>query len=98
MYRSRSEDIDVQVVRAAVKGVVEAERFDDWLIEVPEQALISMVAPLEMLQFQYYLEPPQERHLVRAARVCCEAVEGGLDGCPEDMVTAFTRLAKAVVG
>jgi hypothetical protein len=97
MRRSRSEDIDTGVVRAAVKGVVEAERFDDWLLEVPEKALISMVAPLEMLQFQYYLEPPLARQLVRAARVCCAAVEGDLDGCPEDMVDAFARLAAAVV-
>lgn len=97
MRRSRSEDVDMAAVRSAVSGVI--DRFDGWLLEAPEPVLIRVAAPLEMLQFQYYLTPPSDRHLLRAARVCCEAAGSGLDldGCPQDMVRAFDVLAKLVL-
>jgi hypothetical protein len=38
----------------------------------------------------------QDRHLVRAARVCCEAADAGLQGCAGDMIEAFGRLAEAL--
>lgn len=98
MRWSKSQQLDMQLVRSAVMGVVEADRWDDWLMEVPEHILMRVAAPLEMLQFHYYLSPPQDRHLVRAARVCCEAVEGGMEGCPADMVVAFERLTQVVRG
>jgi hypothetical protein len=97
MRRGQVDQLDMAAVRSAIKGVVEADRFDHWLVEVPEPVLIQVAAPLEMLQFQYYLTPPRDRHLLRAARVCCAAVVGGLDGCPDDMVTAFGRLSEVVM-
>ncbi|MEU5696330.1 hypothetical protein [Actinosynnema sp. NPDC020468] len=95
--RNTSEHLDTAEVRSAVRAVVEADDFDNWLLEIPEHVLIQLAAPLEMLQFQYYLTPPQPRHLIRAARVCCEAVDGDLDGCPPDMVAAFTNLIAVVL-
>lgn len=94
MRRNKSEHIDIPRLRSAVRGVVEADRFDEWLVELPDDVLIQVAAPLEMLQFQYYLSPTRDRHLVRAARVCCEAVEGGLERCPADMVAAFGNLTE----
>jgi len=96
MRRSRSEHLDMSALRSAVMNVVESDRLGDWLLEVPERVLIELTAPLEMLQFQYYLVPQRDRYLVRAARVCCRAVAGGMGGCPPDMVDAFDRLAELV--
>jgi len=98
MRRREIEDIDMQLVRAAVGNVVESGRFDEWLVEIPDQVLVQVVAPFEMLAFQYYLDPPRDRHLVRAARVACEAVEASPGGCPEDMTKAFSQLHTAVFG
>lgn len=92
----KSEDIDVTLVRTAVRDVVDTSRYDDWLMEVPDHVLIHMVAPLEMLQFQYFLDPPQDRHLVRAARVACEALSADLEDCPADMAQAFRALNTAL--
>lgn len=83
-------------VREAVRGLVETERDDAWLTEVPDDVLVRLVAPLEMLTFQYYLDPPRERHLVRAARVACEAMEDHLDACPADLAEAFRHLRAAM--
>jgi hypothetical protein len=85
-------------VRGAVRSVVESPRFDDWLLEVPDRILVNIAAPLEMLTFQYYLDPPRDRHLVRAARVACEAVEDDLHDCPADMAAVFRGLGDAVAG
>jgi hypothetical protein len=92
----QSESLDPAAVRDAVRGVVEAPRYDDWLMEVPDEMLVRLAAPLEMLQFQFYATPPLERQLVRAARVCCEAGATGLETCPPDMRDAFCTLAEVV--
>lgn len=92
----QSESLDPATVRAAVRDVVEAPRYDEWLMEMPDEMLVRLAAPLEMLQFQFYLTPSLERHLVRAARVCCEACAAGLDACPADMRQAFRVLADVV--
>lgn len=83
-------------VRSAVYDVVESPRMDAWLRELPDPILIAVAAPLEMLAFQYHLEPPSDRHLVRAARVACEAVETDLRDCPADFAEAFRSLGRAV--
>jgi hypothetical protein len=83
-------------VRDAVRALVESGRSDAWLAEVPDEVLLRLVAPLEMLTFQYYLDPPRERHLLRAARVACEAMEDQLDACPADLAEAFRRLRTAM--
>lgn len=92
----RSESLDPAAVRAAVRDVIEAPRYDAWLMEMPDEMLIRLAAPLEMLQFQFYVVPPLERHLVRAARVSCEACATGLESCPPDMQQAFRALANVV--
>jgi uncharacterized membrane protein len=89
--------VDITLVRKAVEGVVEADRFADWLLEVPDRALIALMAPLEMLTFQFHLTPPRDRHLIRAARVVCDAATGALDGCPDDLVHALGALRDAVL-
>ncbi|GAA0448439.1 hypothetical protein Aca07nite_72690 [Actinoplanes capillaceus] len=94
--KSRTERLDSVAVRAAVQGVIEAPRYDDWLMEMPDEMLVRLAAPLEMLQFQFYVDPPLERHLVRAARVCCAACATGLEDCPPDMRAAFRVLADVV--
>jgi hypothetical protein len=96
MRLTRSERLDMSALRSAVMNVVESDRLNDWLLEMPEKVLIQLAAPLEMLQFQYHLVPRLDGHLVRAARVCCRAVAAGMDGCPPDMVEAFDRLAELV--
>jgi hypothetical protein len=83
-------------VRGAVRALVEAERSDLWLTEVPGEALMQLAAPLEMLTFQYYLDPPSDRHLLRAARVACDGMEDHLDACPADLAAAFRRLRAAM--
>jgi hypothetical protein len=85
-------------LRAAVGEVVDSPRLDAWLLQLPDQALIAIAAPLEMLAFQYKLEPPSDRHLVRAARVACEALAPELDSCPADMAEAFRDIGRAVAG
>ncbi|MEU0548222.1 hypothetical protein [Micromonospora sp. NPDC005979] len=94
--RRQSESLDPAAVRAAVRDIVEAPRYDAWLMEMPDEMLVRLAAPLEMLQFQFYLTPRLERHLVRAARVCCEASAVGLETCPADMRQAFRVLADVV--
>lgn len=91
-------DIDVVAVRSAVGALIGAEDYDSWLLSAAEGVLIRLAAPLEMLQFQYYLTPPQDRHLIRAALVCCEAAEAGLQGCPAHMIDAFAVLARELGG
>lgn len=97
-WRSRTGGPGPEVgrIRDAVHALVESGRFDAWLTELPDEVLIHLVAPLEMLAFQYYLDPPRERHLVRAARVACEAMEDHLDACPADLAGAFRRLRAAL--
>jgi hypothetical protein len=94
----KTEDVGAHRVRAAVKDLMQSGRMDDWLVEVPDQVLIQIAAPFEMLAFQYYRDPPRDRHLVRAARVACEAVESTRDACPDDMTRAFQALRSAVSG
>jgi hypothetical protein len=96
LLRRRTDELDLAEVRAAAAEVVEGPRSADWLAEVPDQVLIEVAAPLEVLSFHYYLQPPRERHLARAARVACEAVRGQLAGCPPDMAAAFRRLGRSV--
>ncbi len=83
-------------VRAAVRDLVESEQSDEWLAEVPDEVLLRLVAPLEMLTFQYYLDPPRERHLVRAARAAYDGMAAHLDACPADLAEAFRRLRAAL--
>lgn len=92
----RSERVDGPRLRAAVRDVVECERFDTWLDELPGDVLVRVAAPLEVLTFHYYLDPPRDRHLLRAARVAWESVEGCLPSCPRDMAEAFRRLSAVV--
>jgi hypothetical protein len=93
---SRSDDLDVALVRAAVRRIVESVRFDDWLLELPADVLVQVAAPLEVLAFHYHLDASQDRHLVRAARVAWESVETSLPRCPPDMAQAFRELLDAV--
>jgi len=90
------EEAEPAAVRTAVGGIVEAPRFDDWLLEMPDHVLVQVVAPLEMLAFQFYVTPPQERLLLRAARVVWDAVDGLLPDCPADMAERFAALGAAV--
>lgn len=83
-------------LRAAVAETLLAGDFDSWLISAEEPVLLRLAAPLEMLQFQYERQPPQDQHLLRAARVCCEAASSGLAGCPPSMVRGFEKLARIV--
>lgn len=96
LLRRRPDGFDRVRVRAAARGVVDAPRAADWLTEVPDRVLIQVAAPLEVLSFHYYLDPPRERHLARAARVACEAVRGELADCPADMAAAFRALGRTV--
>ncbi len=96
MPRNKTEDVDMRSVRGAVKGLVETGRLDAWLLELPDPILVQAAAPPEMLTFQYYLTPSRDRHLVRAARVVWEGLEEHLDGCPDDMATALSRLGDVV--
>lgn len=90
------EELDMPSVREAVAGLVESDRLDHWLVEAPEPVLIRLMAPLEMLAFQYHREPRQDRHLVRAARVACEELDDALEECPEDLLRAVLRLRGTV--
>ena len=96
--RAAPETADMERVRGAVSRIVESPRLDAWLLELPDPILIAIAAPLEMLAFQYHLEPPSDRHLVRAARVASEAVEPDLGDCPADFAEAFRALGRAVAG
>jgi hypothetical protein len=89
---------DMDRVRAAVRDLVETGRTDEWLAELGDQALVHLAAPLEMLTFQYYLDPPRDRHLLRAARVACETMAPCLDDCPADLADVLRRLETAVEG
>lgn len=95
-WRSRSAGPDMARVRDAVRSLVETGRGDAWLTEVPDEVLLRYVAPMEMLAFQYYLEPPRDRHLARAAHVACESMADHLDACPADMAEAFRQLRAAL--
>ncbi|MFF7181305.1 hypothetical protein [Streptomyces sp. NPDC008121] len=79
-----------------MENIVESDRFDGWLIETPDHVLVQIAAPLEMLQFQYFLTPPQDHLLVRASRVVWEAVAGLLDDCPDDLAAAFAALGASL--
>jgi hypothetical protein len=94
--RDRPGPADTGAVRDAVRELVETGRCDAWFAEVPDEVLVRLVAPLEMLTFQYYLDPPRDRHLVRAARVACDAMDQHLDACPADLAGAFRRLRAAI--
>lgn len=94
--RAARETVDMERVRAAVHDVVESPRLDVWLRELPDPILIAIAAPLEMLGFQYHLEPPSDRHLVRAARVAYAAVASDLYDCPADFAEAFRSVGRAV--
>ena len=85
-------------VREAVRELVETDRLDDWLATTPDHALTRLAAPLEMLTFQYYLDPPREKHLLRAARVAHDTMSSCLDDCPADLATRFRRLGAAIEG
>lgn len=92
------KDIDADAVRLAVADLVTSTGYERWLLSAPDEALVRLAAPLEMLQFHYHLEPAQDRQLIRAARVCCDAAEPGLDGCAEDFVAAVSRLRMVLSG
>jgi hypothetical protein len=95
-WRRRPATADIQRVRDAVRYLVETERSDVWLAELPDEVLLRLMAPLEMLTFQYHLDPPRDRHLVRAARVACEAMSQHLDACPADLAAALRHIGSAV--
>lgn len=95
-WRSRTGNVDMDRLREAVRALVETGRGDAWLTEVPDEVLLRFVAPMEMLTFQYYLDPPRDRHLARAARVACESMEDHLDACPADLAEAFRHLRAAL--
>jgi len=94
----RAAPADMDRVRDAVRGLVETGKTDEWLATLPDHALVRLAAPLEMLTFQYYLDPPRDRHLVRAARVACHTMADCLADCPEDLAAAFRRLDGALAG
>jgi hypothetical protein len=94
--RGRLATADVQRVRDAVRDLVETERSDLWLAQLPDEALVRLVAPLEMLTFHYHLDPPRDRHLVRAARVAWAAMSEHLDACPADLAAALRRVGSAI--
>jgi hypothetical protein len=94
----RRAPADMDWVRAAVRELVETGKTDEWLATLPDHALVRLAAPLEMLTFQYYLDPPRDRHLVRAARVACATIADCLDDCPGDLAAVFRRLDGALVG
>lgn len=98
MRASETRHIDVRRLRAALGDMIQSGRIDDWLAEVPDRVLVQVAAPFEMLTFQYYLDPPQDRHLVRAARVACETVGNSAADCPGDMTGAFRRLSALLSG
>jgi hypothetical protein len=80
-------------LRSAIGRLVESDRIDAWVTGLPDEALIQFMAPLEMLSFQYYLDPPpHHRHLVKAARVTCESMHAVLDRCPPDLADALCRI------
>jgi hypothetical protein len=87
---------DIARIRAAIRDLVETERFDAWLTELPEQTLVRFMAPLEMLTFHYLLDPPRNRHLLRAARVVCQAMSQHLDTCPADLAAALRQVDSAI--
>jgi hypothetical protein len=92
----RKSTADMTEVRAAVRGLVETGRTDEWLATLPDHALVRFAAPLEMLTFQYHLDPPRDRHLLRAARVAYRDMAACLDDCPDDLADAFRRLGEAL--
>jgi hypothetical protein len=94
--RRRAVPADMDRVRDAVRGLVETGKTDEWLATLPDHALVRLAAPLEMLTFQYYLDPPRDRHLVRAARVACATMAECLADCPDDLAAAFRRLGGAL--
>ncbi|MCZ7462276.1 hypothetical protein [Streptomyces sp. WMMC940] len=96
ILRRQGDDVDVESVRSAVRHIIESRRFDGWLIEMPDHVLVQVAAPLEMLGFQHYMTPPQDRLLVRAARVVWDAVAGLLDDCPADLAEGFASLGAAL--
>ncbi|MEV4945524.1 hypothetical protein [Streptomyces sp. NPDC053755] len=96
LRRRRHDPVDIEAVRSAVKRIVESDRFDGWLTETPDHVLVQMSAPLEMLGFHHFLTPPQDRLLVRAARVVWDAVAGLLDDCPDDLAAAFAALGASL--
>lgn len=98
LARRRTPEGDPAAVRVAVRALVETGRTDEWLAELPDHALVHLAAPLEMLTFQYYLDPPRDRHLVRAAREAYRMMAPCLADCPDDLATAFRRLADAIEG
>ena len=94
--RRRTVPADLDRVRDAVRELVETGQTDEWLATLPDHALVRLAAPLEMLTFQYYLDPQREKHLLRAARVACATMADCLADCPDDLATAFRRLDGAL--
>jgi hypothetical protein len=95
---TRRRPADVDRVRVAVRELVDTGRTDEWLAGLPDDALVHLAAPLEMLTFQYHLDPPRDRHLLRAAGVACETMAPYLDDCPDDLAAALRGVARAVEG
>jgi hypothetical protein len=93
---ARRDDVEVAAVREAVRNIAESPRYDDWLLEMPDHVLHALAAPLEMLVFQYYLTPPKDRMLVRAARVVWDGVADFLGDCPADMAAVYASLGTAL--
>jgi hypothetical protein len=94
--RRRAAPANMDRIRDAVRGLVETGKTDEWLATLPDHALMRLAAPLEMLTFQFYLDPPRDRHLVRAARVACATMAECLDDCPDDLAAAFRQLDGAL--
>jgi hypothetical protein len=87
---------DMRRVREAVGELVESGQRDAWFADLPDEMLLALVAPLEMLTFQYYLDPPRDRLLVRAAKVACAAMDEHLGACPAGLAGPFSRLSAAL--
>lgn len=87
---------DMGRVREAVGELVESGQRDAWFAGLPDEVLTAFVAPLEMLTFQYYLDPPSDRLLVRAANVACAAMDEHLGACPTSLAGPFSRLRAAL--
>ena len=87
---------DMGRVREAVGELVENGQRDAWFADLPDEVLTAFVAPLEMLTFQYYLDPPRDRLLARAAKVACAAMDQHLGACPASLAGALSRLRAAL--
>lgn len=89
-------NIDIPRLRAAVADLVTLTHESDWLYHSPDEVLLAAAAPFEVLTFHYYLDPPKDQHLIRAARVMCEALADHVPQLPTEVASAFHSLRREV--